>query len=107
MSSVLFPVLFADDTNIFVHGKNLSEMVSVLNTELTKIVNWLHANKLSLNVTKTHYIVVSSKREYVDVKLTDHVLIHDVPLNRVSSTKFLGVTLDEKLIWNEHVSCIK
>ena len=107
VSSVLFPVLFADDTNIFVHGKNLSEMVSVLNTELKKIVNWLHSNKLSLNVTKTHYIIFSSKRKYVDVNLTDQVLIDDVPLNRVSSTKFLGVILDEKLNWNEHVSCIK
>ena len=82
-------------------------MISVLNTELTKFVNWLHANKLPLNLTKTHCIVFSSKRKYVDVNLTDQVLIDDVPLNRVSSAKFLGVTLDEKLNWNEHVSCIK
>ena len=72
-------------------------MASVQNTELTKIVNCLHANKLSLNVTKKHYIVFRPKRKYVDGNLTDHVLIDDVPLNRASSTNSLALPLMRSL----------
>ena len=46
------PILFADDTNLFINGDNLLQMVQTLNAELDNISNWLKANKLSLNVKK-------------------------------------------------------
>ena len=52
-------------------------------------------------------MIFSTKRKIVDVAETDQVFIAGVPLNRVHSTKFLGVTLDEKLCWNDHVTYIK
>ena len=44
--------LFADDTSLFYSHKNKSEGSRILNAELTKIAEWLGANKLSLNVKK-------------------------------------------------------
>ena len=41
------PILFADDTNLFINGDNLSQMVQTLNAELDNISDWLKANKLS------------------------------------------------------------
>ena len=44
------PILFADDTNLFINGDNLLGIAQVLNTELENISLWLKVNKLSLNV---------------------------------------------------------
>ena len=52
VSSVLFSILFADDTNALASGNDLSELVSTVNIELQKVVIWLAANKLSLNIKK-------------------------------------------------------
>ena len=46
------PILFADDTNLFINGDDLSQMAQTLNAELDNISNWLKGNKLSLNVKK-------------------------------------------------------
>ena len=58
VSNVIFSLLFADDSNMFVSGKNPDELVNIMNAEMTKIVNWLRTNKLSLNLKKNtlHYI---------------------------------------------------
>ena len=57
VSNVLFPILFADDTNVFIDGHNLSDMCDIMNSEMGKLIIWLNINKLSLNVEKTHYMI--------------------------------------------------
>ena len=52
VSSLLFFLLHADDTNMFVTGINMENLIFLTNTALKKIVIWLNANKLSLNVKK-------------------------------------------------------
>ena len=49
--------LFADDTNLFYSNKNLSLLKSNINTHLEYINLWLSCNKLSLNVTKTNFVI--------------------------------------------------
>ena len=57
MSNKLKFYLFADDTNLFYSDRNLKSLESVLNAELLNISNWLTANKLSLNVKKSHFVI--------------------------------------------------
>ena len=62
----LTPTLFADDAVlIIIHlsfsGNNSTELQSIVNTELEKVNEWLHFNKLSLNYSKTSYMIVSRK----------------------------------------------
>ena len=45
-------ILLADDTNMFGMDKNPETLVDKINSELSKIVSWLHANKMSLNIEK-------------------------------------------------------
>ena len=52
-SNILFPILFADDTNVFQNGKKADILIDTMNSELQELVNWLCSNKLSLNVVKT------------------------------------------------------
>ena len=63
--------LFADDTNLLYANKNLRSLETVMNDELLKIVDWLTANKLSLNVKKTNYIIFHpyQKRLNYDVNI--------------------------------------
>ena len=49
----LTPTLFADDTVLSISGSNSTELQSIVNTELEKVNEWLHFNKLSLNYSKT------------------------------------------------------
>ena len=105
VSSLLFPILFADDTNIFLNSKNMSDLFHTMNTELKKIVEWLNVNKLSLNVKKTHYMLFGLRKKRI---ITDEVLyINNEIITNVKSTKFLGVMIDCKMSWAEHIHYIK
>ena len=57
VSNDCFFVLFADDTNMFVTGKNTADMCVKFNNDLQEICEWLGYNKLSLNILKTHYMI--------------------------------------------------
>jgi len=107
VSKILLPILYADDTNLFLNGKSISQLIKTLNNELINLVKWLNANKLSLNVDKTHYMIFSSKNKKVQVDESLKVTINNVEIERVHITKFLGVLVDDKLNWKQHVSYIK
>ena len=105
VSSKVELILFADDTNVFIKGNNIDECIRILNIELSKIHQWLSINKLSLNVQKTSYIVFNSHRS-CSVPM-ENIYIDDVIVNRVYTSMFLGVKLNSKLTWNDHILMIK
>ena len=78
-------------------------MEDELNSELSKISIWLRANKLSLNIGKTHFMLFSNKkRRHYDL----NIKIDETKIEEVKKTKFLGVIIDNKLTWKDHVfSC--
>ena len=73
VSQLLFTLLFADDTNVFTIGKDVRQLIAIMNNELTKTVEWLNVNRLSLNVKKTHYMIFSLSRNRIvndtDIKI--------------------------------------
>ena len=94
---------FADDTNLFYSHKDLAELVLIVNWELSKLSEWFKANTLSLNAVKFNFILFGHKRmpqNCADVNL----FLDGNRLERVTSTKFLGVFLDEKLKWTQHLN---
>ena len=95
-------ILFADDTNIFYHGSNAYELQDIICSDLLCYHDWFCANKLSLNAAKTNYIVFGtlSKNWNVTIKLNDKIV------HKVTSTKFLGVTIDSNLSWSDHIHSI-
>ncbi len=104
ISQTLFLILFAEDTNIFVTGKSIDQIIQSLNVELEKLVQWLYANKLSLNTDKTHYIIFSLRKNTVS---NSDVCINNQVIRQVTHTKFLGIYLDSKLNWAIHINYIK
>ena len=105
VSSIMFSILFADDTNCLASGKNLNQLINTVNEELEKIVTWLAANKLSLNIKKTHFMLFRSKGKKVTEPIS--IKISNQEIERVEHTKFLGVTIDDKLNWWYHIKNIK
>ena len=59
-SNLLSFILFADDTSVFFSHKNPNTLVDTVNTELSRIHEWICCNKLSLNVLKTHGMFFSN-----------------------------------------------
>ena len=103
-SDLLFSILFADDTTVLIEGQNYNNIIFTLNTELQKLDVWLQANKLTLNTAKTHYMVFH--RERIKCK-TEKIIIRNNEIAAVKSTRFLGVIIDDKLKWKEHLQYIK
>ena len=54
-SSLLDPIMFADDTNLVYTRSNIQKLFSTMNEELSSINQWFTSNKLSLNANKTKY----------------------------------------------------
>ena len=74
--------MFADHTNVFASHRNADQLISIVNTKLTKVVNWLKINELSLNVKNTVYSF-----SYQTNKNIKNVVIHidDNPIEQVKS----------------------
>ena len=100
VSEFCFSVLFADDTNMFITGKDMDILCHQLNEDLKNVQEWLQCNKLSLNVLKTHYMIVTPRNKPID---DIDVKILDVQIQRVYVTKFLGVQIDSQLTWKKHI----
>jgi len=99
-----YPIIFADDTSLFLRGSRLDDMASMMNRELGKILIWLHSNKLSLNIEKTHSMLFTLSHNVYNSPIA--IEIAGEQIKRVHSTRFLGVIIDDKLIWDEHIKYI-
>jgi hypothetical protein len=87
----------------------------LINKELGEVSNWFKANKLSINASKTNYMLLGTPQmvSKKDKSTNDHstkpeigITLDDTKLERVEKTKFLGVTIDENLSWKCHIDGI-
>ena len=100
---------YADDTTIYEHSKpsSITQTETKLNDSLTNLLSWTQANQLATNSLKTHYMICSTPALSRIHKLDDHtsnVEMNNHQLPRTSHNKVLGITLDDKLKWDNHVS---
>ena len=81
ISKPLFPILCEDDTTVLIRAENVTSAIHIMNQELDKLTIWLKANKLTLNISKTHYMIFHRTRIirdnyppiYLDNKQIDNV----------------------------------
>ena len=99
-------ILFADDTTVYVSGHRKSSLFTDMKNDLDSLIDWFRANKLSLNISKTNYVLFRPDKR---MKMIDHEDVdkynltfgNDV-LEEKYVVKFLGVKIDNHLKWNDH-----
>ena len=96
-------IIFADDTTIYISGRNIESIYRTMNRELNVVVDWYRANKLSLNETKTNLMLfTNSSNPVVNIE----IIINNIEVKNLPHTKFLGIHIDNKLKWNEHTRVV-
>ena len=116
-SSNLTTYLFADDSQGLACGKNLPSLMKSVNIELKKWALWFRANKLKVNMSKTKFIIFHTQGKKINMQNLNILYDDNEPgkddpslistLERVTSYKLVGVYLDEKLTFNQHIDHIK
>ena len=101
VSKALDFILFADDTNIFYSHKDQNYLMEIVNTELKKLSSWFQANKPSINIKKSNFILFKTKQNRRTLDL--HFSINENEIDRVHEVLFLGVILDEHLSWKPQI----
>ena len=92
--------LFADDTYLSLYGQNIQSLEKSANLEMKKISRWFSANKLTLNVSKSKFMIIKRKNN----KSKEFQLKYNgKKMERCSFYKYLGVYIDEQLNWKKHV----
>ena len=76
-----------------------------INSDLKYIDRWLKANKLSLNVAKTEFMVISSRQKLRSLNDCTMNIIHvnGVLINQSNQSKSRGLIIDENLSWKAHI----
>ena len=98
-------ILFADDTTIYTSGNNIKELYNTMNTELELLTDWFYANKLSLNISKTNYMIIGNYNKTNSI--TNNLTISNTQISQQPVVKFLGLFIDESLTWFNHIQHIK
>ena len=103
-SPLLKFILFADDTTLLFSAKTLLELTTVVNHELQNVSEWFRVNRLSLNISKTNFIIfkkASSLATPVNLKFDN------VTIKQVSTLRYLGLEIDNQLSWKDHIKKIE
>ena len=91
--------MFANDTNLMLSPKTLTDLKLALTPELNNLSCWQKATKLSLNVAETELMIIGS-RQRLNAQSDDvEIRIDDQIIKRVNHTKSLGLTIDAQLPW--------
>ncbi|CAG4943469.1 unnamed protein product [Colias eurytheme] len=108
--------MFADDTVLLFHGHSWEQAHSKAERGLKNVTSWLEDNLLTLNISKTKYLCFSKTATYgPSTSLT--IRLHSFPCNRgqlsqcncatltrATSIRYLGILVDDKLSWKDHIT---
>ena len=96
-------LMFADDTSIFLQNKDIKELFDAGNKELQLVDQWLIANRLSVNVSKTKYFLFKTAQSKLTTK-KQTLTLRQNKIEQVKCIKFLGVYIQEHLSWSRHIN---
>ena len=91
------PRIHADDTHLTFASNNVAYLEENINDDLTKITEWLSANKLTLNKSKTEFMLIGSKQRLNTFNRLPSFAIDGNSIKQVEFTKSLGVYINENL----------
>ena len=93
-------ILFADDTTLYITNHNISQIKKCLEQDLSLLQDWFHANKLTLNLSKTQCLLFKARKGCPSIYLN----INNTLIEQQKEAKFLGLILDDDLSWTPHIN---
>ena len=95
-------IAFADDLILVTRGKTVIEAENFTNTELNKIATWAKNYKVEFNDNKSTAMLVSrrKRKERKDI----NIFLNFKLLKQVNKMKYLGIIMDNKFKFNEHIT---
>ena len=97
-------ILYADDTTLYAIGRNKFFLEKKLQSDLNSISVWLKANSLSLNISKTKFMLLRRKETVCTYNF--NLTIDGVRIDQTTEFKFLGMHIDETLTWTKHCTVL-
>lgn len=95
------PRLFADDTSLSYQKSNANLIILQMKEDLAILQQYFDENMLSLNLSKTKFMLFHSPR----LRIPRHadLIVNSTKIDKVYSFKYLGLTFDPNLHWHEHI----
>ena len=94
--------MFAHDTNLSCVAKTPAKIEHKLNADLSHVNDWLKANKLTLNTSKTKFMLKASKGKLSQFCTNFCIHTNGSTIKQVKQKKILGIIIDNELRWAEH-----
>ena len=99
--------LYADGTEVSFSSSNASDVMQSFQAELENISEWMRMNKLSIHPKKTVLMVINHPRSQNNLLELPPFYMDTTRMEQVHKTKYLGVTVDNSLNWNEQYKSVK
>lgn len=96
--------LYADDVLLYCTSDSVSDLNEKLQICLNDVSNWYCGNKLVLNADKSNVMFIASKSELLKNNAELNIKLHSKALEHCKKSKYLGVTIDENMNWDKHIS---
>ena len=96
--------LYADDTELHYCHSDFRQLECILQCAVTQLFIWLVANKLKLSVPKSSSMLIGTRQRISGKTL--HLSLDSLPLQQVSTVRYLGVYIDQHLTWHQHVEYV-
>ena len=94
--------MLAANTNIIFYNTIVIE--HIMQEYLDLLYEWLHINKLSINIQKSTEILFNIRNSLSYIRL--NITISNIPIECYSNIQFIGLFIDDKINWKIHISHI-
>ena len=89
--------MYADDITLYCSSSSLQDATLRLQAIVNKTAEWIDSNRLIINTSKSHSIIIGSKKKTIHSQL--ELFINSVKIEQISHCKLLGIHIDNKLNW--------
>ena len=98
--------MYADDTSSSRCIKSTNDIIPEVIPNTRGLMDWLRANRLSLNTLKTEFMFSETSANILKIGEQLAIKVDGHTIKRVHKAKYLGIIIDEKLTWEDHIDYI-
>ena len=95
--------MYADDTSSSNGISTVEDITRNFIPDIKNVMDWLKANNLSLNIMKTEFILTGTTQNILKIGDLLAIRVQGHTIKRVYKAKYLGIVIDDKLTWKDHI----